>query len=183
MKQLTIWGATVLLAGGILTGCATQGQEAEPKAENPQPVVSEEKPEPKEEQEQTKEEKVFKTGETAKVEGLEITIKSAALKSGNKYIPPEKGKVLAIEFQVTNQSEEQAYIGMEEFNLYDEDGNQLQSYFSYDDGFMKADLKKGETKKGVMYFDVPEKDKYELIYKPNLTDENEIRFEVGLQKS
>ena len=180
MKKFTILGATILFVGIFLTGCTTQGEEQ--KTENTQPVVNEEKQEPVKEQEETKEEKVFKTGETAEFEGLEITIKSAALKNGNKYIPPEKGKVLAVEFQVKNQREEQAYVGMEEFNLFGEDGNQLQSYFSYDDGFMKTNLKQGETKSGVMYFDVPEGDKYELVYKPNITDDQGVKFEITLQK-
>lgn len=178
MKRWILWGATLLFAGGMLTGCSVQGQKAEPKAENP-PTASD----AKEKQEPTKEENVFQTGETASVDGLEITVQSAALKDGNKYIPPEKGKVLAVQFQLANQKDEPVSVGVEAFNLYDEDGNALQSYFSYDDGFMKADLQKGETKKGVLYFDVPQKEKYVLLYKPNLTDEKEIKFEVALQHS
>jgi hypothetical protein len=182
MKRWILWGATLLFAGGVLTGCSTQGQKAEPKAEN-LAAVSEEKTDAEEKQEPTKEEKVFQTGETAAVDGLEITVQSAVLKNGNKYIPPEKGKVLAVQFQLANQKDEPVSVGVEAFNLYDEDGNALQSYFSYDDGFMKADLQKGETKKGVLYFDVPQKEKYVLLYKPNLTDEKEIKFEVALQHS
>jgi hypothetical protein len=178
MKRWILWGATLLFAGAMLTGCSVQGQKAEPKAENP-PTASD----AKEKQEPTKEENVFQTGETASVDGLEITVQSAALKDGNKYIPPEKGKVLAVQFQLANRRDEPARVGVEAFNLYDEDGNALQSYFSYDDGFMEAELQKGETKKGVLYFDVPQKEKYVLLYKPDLTGEEEVKFEVTLQPS
>ncbi|EDZ49266.1 DUF4352 domain-containing protein [Bacillus cereus] len=133
-------------------------------------------------QEQKKEDKatskVYKTGETVEVNGLQITFNSAKFVEANEYSKAEKGKVLEIDFSAKNNGKKDAYIGTEELKIADANGNQFKEYFGADNAFMNENVAPGNQVTGKMYFDVAESDKYTGTYKPNFTfDEKSVKFE------
>ncbi|OPD49429.1 DUF4352 domain-containing protein [Bacillus thuringiensis] len=133
-------------------------------------------------QEQKKEDKaaskVYKTGETVEVNGLQITFNSAKFVEANEYSKAEKGKVLEIDFSAKNNGKKDAYIGAEELKIADANGNQFKEYFGADNAFMNENVAPGNQITGKMYFDVAESDKYSGTYKPNFTfDEKSVKFE------
>ncbi|MBG9714222.1 DUF4352 domain-containing protein [Bacillus sp. CCB-MMP212] len=133
-------------------------------------------------QEQKKEDKatskVYKTGETVEVNGLQITFNSAKFVEANEYSKAEKGKVLEIDFSAKNNGKKDAYIGTEELKIADANGNQFKEYFGADNAFMNENVAPGNQITGKMYFDVAESDKYTGTYKPNFTfDEKSVKFE------
>lgn len=133
-------------------------------------------------QEQKKEDKtaskVYKTGETVEVNGLQITFNSAKFVEANEYSKAEKGKVLEIDFSAKNNGKKDAYIGTEELKIADANGNQFKEYVGADNAFMNENVAPGNQITGKMYFDVAESDKYTGTYKPNFTfDEKSVKFE------
>jgi Domain of unknown function (DUF4352) len=135
-------------------------------------------------QEQKKEEeKVYKIGDTVRVDGLELTITSAKYTNPAPYSEVKNGKVLTIEVQVNNTSDTQKLIDSTEFALYDTNGNKLGEYFGYDELAISGDLNKGKKLAGKLYYDVPQAEKYELIYTPSFSlDGKEIKFEIVPQQ-
>lgn len=122
--------------------------------------------------------KVYKTGETVEVNGLQITFNSAQFVEPNEYTKPEKGKVLEITFSAKNNGKKDAYIGSEELKIADANGNQFKGYFGADNAFMNENVVPGNQITGKMYFDVAESDKYTGTYKPNFTlDDKSVKFE------
>lgn len=118
--------------------------------------------------------KTFKVGDTIDLNGLELTINSAKFVPASEYSPAEKGKVLKMEVNVTNNTDNSAFVDNTDFNLYDKDGNSLEAYYGGDDLDISGDINKGKKLQGTLTFDVPESDSYELIYEPTFswTDES-----------
>ena len=61
--------------------------------------------------------------------------------------------------------------------MYDEEGNKLDAYFGNDDANMfGSEIKKGKQLNGILEYDAPESDSYELYYEPSFsfTENNEI---------
>jgi uncharacterized Zn-binding protein involved in type VI secretion len=172
-KFLAVLGA-VIIAGGIITGCGTEVEDVGSGSTGTE--QKEEKP-----KEEAKD-KVYKNGETVKVDGLEITITGAKFTDPAEYSPASKGKVLTIDLATTNTSDTQAFIDSTDFNIYDSEGNQLEAYYGYNDMAISGDVNKGKKLAGKIYFDVPEQGSYELIYTPTFAlDSTEIKFEVTPQ--
>ncbi|MED4616809.1 DUF4352 domain-containing protein [Priestia megaterium] len=167
-KVLTGLGI-VALAGGILAGCSTSVEEVSKDSGAKQETT------------QKSEDKTYSVGDTVKVNGLEVTITKASYTSPSEYTPANKGKVLTLEV-ATNNTGDSAFIDNTEFNLYDKEGNQLEQYFGYDELAISGDVNKGKKLSGKLFFDVPESDSYELIYKPSISfDDKEIKFEIKPQ--
>ncbi|WP_439197250.1 DUF4352 domain-containing protein [Bacillus velezensis] len=152
---LSVFGIA-LLAGGILTGCSED--EA---GSSTQKASAETKKEAKKKQ--------YNIGDTISAEGLKIKLSKASYTSPAEFADASKGKVLTIELNVENNSNDSALIDNTDFNLYDKDGNQLDEYFGYDDLAISGDINKGKKKSGKLYYDVPKADSYELIYKPSFS--------------
>jgi hypothetical protein len=160
----------VVLVGGILSACTTEVEEVEKSSETPKQETQ---------QEEKVEDKVFKVGDTVKVNGVEITITKASFTEPAEFTPAEKGKVLTIEIATNNVESDSAFIDSTEFNLYDKEGNQLPEYYGYDELAISGDINKGKKLNGKLYFDVPEADSYELVYKPSFTlDNKEIKWTI-----
>jgi hypothetical protein len=172
MKKFFKW-ALMIFGGIFLLGIIISmfgGTEVE--------EVSNSSDKPKTEQKK-EEDKVYKIGDTVRVDGLEITITSAKYTNPAPYSETKNGKVLTIEVQTNNTSNTQKFIDNTEFALYDANGNKLEEYYGYDDLAISGDVNKGKKLAGKLYYDVPQAEKYELIYTPSFTlDSKEIKFEI-----
>ncbi|MCM3639657.1 DUF4352 domain-containing protein [Priestia aryabhattai] len=173
-KKVFFGIGAVVLAGGILAGCSDSVED-----------VSSSKPakqEAKKESTQDAKDKTYNVGDTVKVNGLSVTITKASYTPAQEYTPAEKGKVLTLEVATENGGDDSAFIDNTEFNIYDKGGNQLEQYFGYDDLAISGDVNKGKKLSGKLYFDVPEAESYELIYKPTFAvDNTEIKFNIKPQ--
>ncbi|MDA1974013.1 DUF4352 domain-containing protein [Bacillus cereus] len=163
---------TIALTGALAFSLAACG-ETEVKE-----VSKNEAPKQEQKKEDKATSKVYKTGETVEVNGLQITFNSAKFVEANEYSKAEKGKVLEIDFSAKNNGKKDAYIGTEELKIADANGNQFKEYFGADNAFMNENVAPGNQITGKMYFDVAESDKYTGTYKPNFTfDEKSVKFE------
>jgi Domain of unknown function (DUF4352) len=171
-KFLGLIGA-VVIGGALLVGCAETSVEK---------VDGDDKAKAETKKEEKKEDTVFKVGETAKVNGVEITVKSASFTEPAEYSPSENGKVLTLEVSAKNTNKEQAFIDNTEFAIYDKDGNKVGDYFGYDEMALSDNVNSGKNLNGKLYFDVPEQGEYELIYTPTFTlDSKEVKWNIAVQ--
>lgn len=117
---------------------------------------------------------VFKVGDVVDLNGLQIVVKDAKFIPQGEYSPPKNGKVLQMNVEVVNNTDDSAYIDYTDFNFYDADGNSLDYYYGLDDEDISDDLNKGKKLQGTITYDVPEGTKYEMIYEPSFswTDES-----------
>jgi Domain of unknown function (DUF4352) len=172
-KFLGIIGA-VVIGGGLLAGCSTSVEDASSDSK------SSSKQEAK--KEESAKDKIYKNGETVKVDGLKITLTDAKFTTPNEYTKAEKGKVLTVAVATENEGDTQAFIDNTDFNLYDKDGNKVEQYFGYDDMAISGEVNKGRKMSGKLFFDVPEQDSYEIVYTPSFSfDSTEIKFDVTPQ--
>lgn len=121
---------------------------------------------------------VFKVGETVKIGETELIIKSARFVEGNQYVPPKKGKVLKLEIEGKNNGGQSWFLTDADFNLYDPSGQKLEQYFGVDDLPLSGEVNQGKSVQGKIYYDVPEVDSFELVYKPNFFTNQEIKFNI-----
>ncbi|MGE6629652.1 DUF4352 domain-containing protein [Bacillus sp. NPDC077027] len=163
--------AGVLLGAVLLGACGeTDVQKVEGKKASA---------EQKEKKEKKKKDEVFKVGDTINVNGLEITITSATFKKPEQYSTAEKGNVLDLTVETKNSGDDKAFIDNTEFNLYDNDGNKLDSYYGYSEMAISGDLNKGKKLSGHLFFDVPKNKSYEMIYQPSFSfDDKEIKYNI-----
>lgn len=168
-KKMVLGTAGIFLTSALLLGaCATEVEEVDSGNQTEQKA------------EEKTEDKVYKIGDTIKVNDLQITVTGASYTDPEEYTEPANGKVLTIELATENQGES-AFIDSSEFNLYDSEGNQLEQYFGYMDMAISGDINKGKKLSGKLYFDVPEASSYELVYKPSFTlDNKEITWNIEM---
>lgn len=165
---------TIALTGALAFSLAACGETEVKEVSKTDAPKQEEKKDKK----ASTENKVYKTGETVEVNGLQITFNSAQFVEPNEYSKAEKGKVLEIAFSAKNNGKKDAYIGTEELKIADASGNQFKEYFDVDNAFMNENVGPGNQITGKMYFDVSESDKYTGTYKPNFTlDDKSVKFE------
>lgn len=125
---------------------------------------------------------VFKVGDVVKIGDTELVVKIAKLRNGNPYVPPKKGKVIEIEIEGKNQGNQSWFLTNGDFNLYDKAGEKLEEYFAIDDQQLSGEVNQGKSIKGKIFYDVPEADSYELVYKPNFLMDQEIKFNIEPSK-
>ena len=117
---------------------------------------------------------IFKVGDVVDLNGVVLTVKDATFVSASEYSQPEKGKVLQMNVEVVNNTDDSTFVDSTDFNLYDADGNALDFYYGLDGMDLSGDLNKGKKLQGTLTFDVPEGSNYEMIYEPSFswTDES-----------
>ncbi|WP_407708485.1 DUF4352 domain-containing protein [Bacillus altitudinis] len=162
--------AGVLLGAVLLGACGeTDVEKVEGKKASAEQKEKKEK----------KKDEVYKVGDTIKVDGLEITITKAAFKKPEQYSTAEKGNVLDLTIETKNSGDDKAFIDNTEFNLYDKEGNKLDSYYGYSEMAISGDINKGKKLSGHLFFDVPKHKSYELIYQPSFSwDDKEIKYNI-----
>lgn len=173
-KKVFLGLGAVALAGGILAGCSDTVEDVSSSEEVKQTDSGQQKAAKKE----TKpEDKVYKVGDTVSINGLELTILNAQFTSSpDEYSAPEKDKILTVEVQAVNNSNQQQMVYDGDFNLYDKEDNHFDSYYSYEESPISADLNKGKKATGKLFFDVTDEDEYELIFTTWL--DTEIKFDI-----
>lgn len=170
-KFLGILGAVIL--SGSLVACGTEVEDVSGDAP---------KTEAKEEKKEEAADKVYKIGDTVKVDGLEITFTGASFTDPNEYTEAKKGKVLTIDVATVNNGDSEAFIDNTDFSLYDAEGNKMEDYYGYDQMAISDTINKGKKLQGKLYFDVAEQESYEVIYTPSFSfDSTEVKFEVTPQ--
>lgn len=134
------------------------------------------------EAEESVSDQIFKVGDVVDLGGLQITIKDAKFVPQGEYSPPDKGKVLQMNVEVVNNTDDSAYVDNTEFNLYDAEGNALDYYYGLDDSDISDDLNKGKKLQGTLTYDVPEGTNYEMIYEPSFSwTEQSITWDIQPQ--
>ncbi|HLS09871.1 DUF4352 domain-containing protein [Lentibacillus sp.] len=122
--------------------------------------------------ESEKEEKVYGIGDTVSIDGMEVTIDSTSWGEQGEFTPAENGNVLRLEVSFHNASADSGFVDNTEFSVYDADGNAVNEYFGSPDtntNMFSHDLKQGKKASGVLEYDVPESDFYEVYYEPTFT--------------
>ncbi|WP_214736871.1 DUF4352 domain-containing protein [Exiguobacterium sp. s162] len=117
---------------------------------------------------------IFKVGDVVDLNGVLLTVKDATYIPASEYSQPENGKVLQMNVEVVNNTEDSTFVDSSNFNLYDADGNALDFYYGLDGLDISGDLNKGKKLQGTLTFDVPEGSNYEMIFEPTFswTDES-----------
>lgn len=112
----------------------------------------------------------YKPEESVSVDGVEISLNAIGWGKEAEYSESQNGNVLRVEVTVMNNSADNAFVDHTEFALSDKDGNMMEAYFGNDDANMfSSEIKKGKQVKGVLKYDVPESESYELFYEPSFT--------------
>lgn len=128
-----------------------------------------------------KKDKVYKIGDTVKVNDVEITITKAEFTKAAPYSESVNGKILTLDIAVKNSSDSQAFVDNTEFGLSVGD-EQAEDYFGYDKLAFSQELNKGKKATGKLYYDVKEAKSYELIYAPSFSfDSKEIKWKIEVK--
>lgn len=128
-----------------------------------------------------KKDKVYKVGDTVKVNDVEITITKAEFTKAAAYSEPVNDKILTLDVSINNASDSQTYVSDTDFGLSVGD-EQAEDYFGYDELALSADLNKGKKASGKLYYDVKDSDTYELIYTPSFSfDDTEVKWTIKVK--
>jgi|SRR5699024_99129 len=122
-------------------------------------------------------EAIFEPNETVSVDGIEITLNDITWGEEEEFVESDNGNIIRIDLTIKNNSDDNEFVDDTEFDLYDEEGNKLDAYFGNDDANMfGSEIKKGKQLNGILEYDAPESDSYELYYEPSFsfTENNEI---------
>src|SRR5699024_12264554 len=87
------------------------------------------------------------------------------------------GNLTRIDLTIKNTSNDKKFVDDIDFDLYAEEGNKLDTYFGNDDANMfGSEIKKAKQLNGILGYEAPESDSYELYYEPSFsfTEKNEI---------
>jgi Domain of unknown function (DUF4352) len=172
-KFLSILGATAI-SGALLVGCGSAEVE---KVDNDNGSETAKKEETKKEEKKSE----FKVGETVSIDGMEVTVNSVSWGEANEYVPTTNAKVLKLEVSAKNNSADNGFIDSSEFQVYDAEGNLVEMYFGNDNANMfGGELKKGKQMSGVLEYDVPESESFEIYYEPSFTlkENSEVKWIV-----
>jgi Domain of unknown function (DUF4352) len=177
-KRWWFWVIAVIIVAGV-AGSFEDGDESENQATKSTKEAVASVDESADDAEE--ENKVNTVGDAVEIDdGAMLTLTSAKYTNAKEYVPAENGKVLAIEFELVNNGEDRVYFGAEELSISTPDGTQYDQYFGGDNVFINENVNAGKKITGVVYFDVPEAETYEIIYTPNFSLDNKtISFEVS----
>lgn len=125
---------------------------------------------------------IFKLGDVVKVKDpagtgtVELTVSKQEYSNGDPYLKPKKGKVLKLYVTAVNNTNNSLFESTDSFNLYDKDGNKLETYFQ-DLQLYQGEINTGKKLSGYVLFDVTGDEKeYELVYKPNAFMDTEVKW-------
>src|SRR5699024_7357177 len=119
----------------------------------------------------------YEPEETVAVDGIEITLNEITWGEEEEFVESDNGNLIRIDLTIKNNSDDNEFVDDIDFDLYDEEGNKLDTYFGNDDANMfGSEIKKGKQLNGILEYDAPESDSYELYYEPSFsfTENNEI---------
>lgn len=124
----------------------------------------------------------FEVGETAKMDGIQITLQEISENTGDTFITPEEGNVfLLCHFEIVNNSEEELSVSsMMSFDAYVDDYSvsmSLSSLVSIDDPQLDGTAAPGKKVAGVIGYEVPSDWKdLEVSFESDVWDSNPFVF-------
>ncbi|VEF46207.1 lipoprotein [Bacillus freudenreichii] len=175
-KKLWLFLITGFIALALV-GCgeaevSTVGDSSDSTAEKKEGNKEEETPE------------FYKPDETVSIDGVEISIDSVSWGKEAEYSESQNGKIMRLEVTIKNNSEDNAFADNTEFALSDAEGNMMDSYYGNDDANMfSSEIKKGKQVKGILEYDVPESESYELYYEPSFSFKENTEVKWLIEKS
>src|SRR5699024_3729971 len=89
----------------------------------------------------------------------------------------DTGKLIRIDLTIKNNSDDNEFEDDIDFDVCDEEGNKLDTYFGNDDANMLgSEIKREKQLNGILEYDAQESDSYELYYEQSFsfTENNEI---------
>lgn len=105
-------------------------------------------------------------GDTFSVGKIQFTISKPTNEEPGQYDSAKSGNIVVFDVVAKNNSKEQVFVDSTEFNLYDKNGEQIESTFLGDDYGLQGDVNAGRTIKGKLYFDAKPGQSLELVYSP-----------------
>jgi hypothetical protein len=110
---------------------------------------------------------LYSKGEVAKLDGVKMSVENAEFVAPDDLFEVEDvgKKVLMVDVEFKNKSEQDIVVMPENFKLYDREGDELSSYIGYDDVLIEV-VEKGKTVKGKVYFEAPVQTNYDMTYTP-----------------
>lgn len=130
---------------------------------------SDDKADKKSDDKADKKAKDLKFGDTFSVGKIEFTISKPKNEQPGQYDSAKSGNIVVFDVVAKNNSKEQVFIDSTEFNLYDKNGEQIESTFLGDDYGLQGDVNAGRTIKGKLYFDTKAGQSLELVYSPTFS--------------
>jgi len=124
-----------------------------------------------------KEEETLTIGDTAEVDGIKFTLKGVSTTDErNEFEETNPSKVVKIEYEVENNSEEEIPVGGD-LQVYDGTGNQVDSYAL--DNTMGS-LQPGKKMQGVEHFGI-EEGPIEVYFQPLISFEDPAIFTADIE--
>ena len=131
---------------------------------------------------QSDEDKVYQKGETAEINGLQITLQNVTEMSEMDYFVPADGKVfLVLEFELANNSDESfAMSSLMCFEAYSDDYAVDQSVVTPEGmSSLDGDIASGKKMNGAIVYEVPADYKnFEISFTPDLVSDDKVDFAV-----
>ncbi|MFD2371504.1 DUF4352 domain-containing protein [Brevibacillus sp. GCM10020057] len=148
---------------------ASATQTATPKSAAPAPATEENKNEP------------LKLGETVNFDGLNITVNSAKVAKGNKFMKPRNGQYVILDITVENKSDKPKNVStMLQMKLQDENGYAENITIAPNTkGSVDGEVAPGRKVRGEVAFDIAKSKTYEFIFDNPFTSGQAIwKFEA-----
>lgn len=108
-------------------------------------------------------------GDTFSVGKIQFTISKPKNEEPGEYDSAKSGNIVVFDVVAKNNSKKQVFVDATEFNLYDKNGEQIESNYMGDDYGLQGDLNGGRTLKGKLYFDTKPGQSLELVYSPTFS--------------
>src|SRR5699024_6907721 len=99
-------------------------------------------------------EEFYQPEETVSVGGSEITLNEITWGEEEEYVESDNGNLIRIDLTIKNNSDDNEFVDDIDFDLYDKEGDKLDTYFGNDDANMfGSEIKKGKQLNGILEYD------------------------------
>lgn len=161
----------VIIAVGVVacTSSVFNSVDEDMKKSEEVTVGNSDKSDKKSDDKADKKAKDLKFGDTFSVGKIQFTISKPKNEEPGQYDSAKSGNIVVFDVVAKNNSKEQVFIDSTEFNLYDKNGEQIESTFLGDDYGLQGDVNAGRTIKGKLYFDAKAGQALELVYSPTFS--------------
>ena len=178
------WVIIAIIAFVIMGAVSSDSAEEEPKkVENSsiatsENVVKENKTEKAEENVKT----IFSVGETAELNGVQVTMLSIEESNGANYVNPSEGNIFVlVEFEIVNNTDEDVAISsMMSFEAYADDyvlNYSLSALMARDGNQLDGTIAAGKKMKGWIGWEVPvDYQNIEIHFKDSVWSKNDFVF-------
>lgn len=177
------WIIIAILVIGVIGAIAGSGGEEKPKKMEKESTESENTNEEKSERKEDEEEEtVFKKGEVAELNGVQVSMTDYKESSGSDFNTPKEGNVfLMAEFEISNNTEEELAISsMLSFEAYADDYKldySLEAMIEKEGNQLDGEIAAGKKMKGWIGWEVPQDYKnVEIHFTDNVWSNDKFMF-------